>query len=56
MGVLLSWDINEGVCLLEDTSVNVRHYHPVGRYFIDFTQEGEWSVRRLSHFSEHEAG
>ncbi|VAW71832.1 hypothetical protein MNBD_GAMMA10-1361 [hydrothermal vent metagenome] len=50
------WDINEGVCLLKDTSVNVRHYHPVGRYFIDFTQEGEWSVRRLSHFSEHEAG
>ncbi len=42
------WDINEGVCLLEDLSANVRHYHPAGKYFIDYTENGEWCTRRLS--------
>ncbi|HED35672.1 MAG TPA: hypothetical protein ENJ08_15875 [Gammaproteobacteria bacterium] len=41
------WDINKGICLLKDCSVNVRHYHPVGKYFIDYTENGEWCTRRL---------
>ena len=45
------WDVKEGRCLLQDKSVRARAYHPLGRYFIDYRDDGEWVIHRLSEES-----
>ncbi|VAW70262.1 hypothetical protein MNBD_GAMMA09-1602 [hydrothermal vent metagenome] len=41
------WDVDNGNCVLMDASANAKNYHPVGQYFVDISDKGQWIIRNL---------